>query len=71
MILENLKDKNTAIPQGDIWARAVDNLSKVGAKVTAFDIQFDSPDARSSTRSVKSNLPRFQQYLPVMEIYFS
>ena len=34
-------------PRGDIWARVVDNLSNAGAKVIAFDIQFDSPDARS------------------------
>ena len=53
-------------PRGDIWARAVDNLTKAGAKVIAFDIQFDSPDARSEyLRSVSGNLPPdFQQYLP-------
>ena len=53
-------------PRGDIWARAVDNISKAGAKVIAFDIQFDSPDARSEyLRSVSGNLPSdFQQYLP-------
>ena len=53
-------------PRGDIWARAVDNISKAGAKVIAFDIQFDSPDARSEyLRSVSGKLPSdFQQYLP-------
>ena len=53
-------------PRGDIWARAVDNISKAGAKVIAFDIQFDSPDARSEyLRSGSGNLPSdFQQYLP-------
>ena len=53
-------------PRGDIWAKAVDNLAKAGAKVIAFDIQFDSPDARSEyLRSVSGNLPaEFQQYLP-------
>ena len=53
-------------PRGDIWARAVDNISKAGAKVIAFDIQFDSPDARSEyLRSVSGNFPSdFQQYLP-------
>ena len=53
-------------PRGDIWAKAVDNISKAGAKVIAFDIQFDSPDARSEyLRSVSGNLPAdFQQYLP-------
>ena len=53
-------------PRGDIWAREVDNISKAGAKVIAFDIQFDSPDARSEyLRSVSGNLPSdFQQYLP-------
>ena len=63
-----LKDKKVPwpYPRGDIWARAVDNLSKAGASVIAFDIQFDSPDARSEyLRSVSSNLPNeFQQYLP-------
>lgn len=53
-------------PRGDIWARTVDNLAAAGAKVIAFDIQFDSPDARSEyLRSVSSNLPQdFQQFLP-------
>jgi len=63
-----LKDKKIPwpYPRGDIWARAVDNISKAGAKVIAFDIQFDSPDARSEyLRSVSGNLPsNFQQYLP-------
>ena len=63
-----LKEKKVPwpYPRGDIWARAVDNLSKAGAKVIAFDIQFDSPDARSEyLRSVSGNLPpEFQQYLP-------
>ena len=54
-----LKDKKVPwpYPRGDIWAKAVDNLSKAGAKVIAFDIQFDSPDARSEyLRSVSGNL---------------
>ena len=53
-------------PRGDIWAKAVENISKAGASVIAFDIQFDSPDARSEyLRSVSGNLPpEFQQYLP-------
>ena len=63
-----LKDKKVPwpYPRGDIWARVVSNLSKAGAKVIAFDIQFDSPDARSEyLRSVSDNLPsEFQQYLP-------
>ena len=63
-----LKDKKVPwpYPRGDIWARAVDNLSYAGARVIAFDIQFDSPDARSEyLRSVSGNLPaEFQQYLP-------
>ena len=63
-----LKDKKIPwpYPRGDIWSRAVENISKAGAKVIAFDIQFDSPDARSEyLRSVSRNLPSdFQQYLP-------
>ena len=63
-----LKDKKVPwpYPRGDIWARAIDNLSQAGAKVIAFDIQFDSPDARSEyLRTVSANLPQeFQQYLP-------
>ena len=53
-------------PRGDIWAKVIDNLSRAGAKVIAFDIQFDSPDARSEyLRSVSNNLPdNFRQYLP-------
>ena len=63
-----LKDKKIPwpYPRGDIWSRVIDNLSAAGAKVIAFDIQFDSPDARSEyLRSVSGNLPpEFQQYLP-------
>lgn len=33
--------------RGDIWAKAIENISNAGAKVIAFDIQFDSPDTRS------------------------
>ena len=63
-----LKDKKVPwpYPRGDIWARVVDNISQAGASVIAFDIQFDSPDARSEyLRSVSGNLPDdFKQYLP-------
>ncbi|MFQ6675733.1 MAG: CHASE2 domain-containing protein [Fidelibacterota bacterium] len=31
----------------DVWARVVQNLSRAGAKVVVFDIQFDAPEARS------------------------
>ncbi|MFQ6606828.1 MAG: CHASE2 domain-containing protein, partial [Fidelibacterota bacterium] len=34
-------------PRGEIWGRVVRNLYKAGAKVIAFDIQFDAPDRRS------------------------
>ncbi len=33
--------------RGQVWARIIDNLSKAGAKIIVFDIQFDTPDARS------------------------
>ncbi len=63
-----LKDKKVPwpYPRGDIWSKAVDNLSKAGARVIAFDIQFDSPDARSEyLNSVSGNFPPdFQQYFP-------
>jgi len=53
-------------PRGDIWSRTVENLTAAGAKVIAFDIQFDSPDARSEyLNSVSDKFPEeFQQYLP-------
>ena len=31
-------------PRGNVWARVVKNLTDAGAKVIAFDIQFDSED---------------------------
>jgi adenylate cyclase len=34
-------------PRGNIWARVVRNLTDAGAKVIAFDIQFDSDDFSS------------------------
>ena len=34
-------------PRGTIWAKVVRNLSKAGAKVIAFDIQFDAPETKS------------------------
>lgn len=34
-------------PRGTVWSQAVENLSKAGAKVIVFDIQFDSPEDKS------------------------
>ena len=53
-------------PRGDIWAKVVDNLSLAGAKVIGFDIQFDSPDARSEfLRGVSDNWPtELRQFIP-------
>ena len=53
-------------PRGDIWAKVVNNLSQAGAKVIAFDIQFDSPDARSEyLRGVSNNWPSdLRQHIP-------
>ena len=34
-------------PRGNVWARVVRNLTDAGAKVIAFDIQFDSEDFSS------------------------
>ena len=53
-------------PRGDIWAKVVNNLSLAGAKVVGFDIQFDSPDARSTyLRNVSNNWPSdLRQHIP-------
>ena len=34
-------------PRGSVWGRVIRNLYKSGAKVIAFDIQFDAPESRS------------------------
>jgi len=34
-------------PRGTIWANVVRNLSQAGARVIAFDVQFDAPEAKS------------------------
>ena len=34
-------------PRGTIWAKVVRNLYKAGAKVIAFDIQFDAAETKS------------------------
>ena len=34
-------------PRGTIWSRVVENLSRAGAKVVVFDIQFDAPETKS------------------------
>lgn len=34
-------------PRGTIWSHVIDNLSRAGAKVIGFDIQFDSPETKS------------------------
>jgi len=53
-----------------IWANVVNNLSKAGAKVIAFDIQFDSPDTRSEyLKGVSEYFPSefrslVRQYIP-------
>ena len=53
-------------PRGDIWAKVINNLSLAGAKVIGFDIQFDSPDARSEfLRGVSDNWPtELRQFIP-------
>ena len=33
--------------RGTVWSRAIENLSKSGAKVVVFDIQFDAPETKS------------------------
>ena len=35
-------------PRSHVWSRAIDNLSKAGAKVIVFDIQFDNKDHYST-----------------------
>ena len=52
--------------RGDIWANVITNLSRAGAKVIGFDIQFDSPDARSTfLRGVSNNWPsELRQFIP-------
>ena len=39
-----LLDEPYPYPRGRIWSKVVRNLTKAGAKVIAFDIQFDSKD---------------------------
>ncbi len=34
-------------PRGTVWGRVIRNLYQAGAKVIAFDIQFDSPETKS------------------------
>lgn len=53
-------------PRGDFWAKAIENLSNAGAKVIAFDIQFDSPDTRSEyLRDYKLFLGDSQLNIPI------
>ena len=41
-------------PRGNVWSRVVRNLTDAGAKVIAFDIQFDSED--HTTQAIKNSL---------------
>ena len=34
-------------PRGTVWGRVIRNLTQAGAKVIAFDIQFDAPETKS------------------------
>ena len=34
-------------PRGTVWAKVIRNLAQAGAKVIAFDIQFDAPETKS------------------------
>tara|TARA_Y100000588_G_scaffold261145_1_gene275711 strand:+ start:552 stop:3125 length:2574 start_codon:yes stop_codon:yes gene_type:complete len=34
-------------PRGTVWSQVVENLSRAGAKVVVFDIQFDAPETKS------------------------
>ncbi len=41
----------------EVWGQVVENLSKAGAKVVVFDIQFDAPDRQSEyLKEIRSNL---------------
>ncbi|MEE2877059.1 MAG: adenylate/guanylate cyclase domain-containing protein [Candidatus Neomarinimicrobiota bacterium] len=41
----------------EVWGQVVENLSKAGAKVIVFDIQFDAPDRQSEyLKEIRNNL---------------
>jgi len=51
--------------RGTVWGSVVENLSLAGAKVIVFDIQFDTPEAKSEYRreireSLKNEMPQLQ-----------
>ena len=62
-------------PRGTIWAKVVRNLTKAGAKVIAFDIQFDAPETKSDylrqfadevqSEELKELIPRQQFEVPI------
>lgn len=54
-------------PRGVVWGEVVRNLSLAGAKVIAFDIQFDAPEAKSNYLhqfAEKINSEELKQLIP-------
>ena len=56
-----LIDESYPFPRGRVYARAIRNLTKAGAKVIFFDIMFDKPDHQSETiiKEFGNNIPNF------------
>ena len=65
-------------PRGTVWGRVIRNLYQAGAKVIAFDIQFDSPETKSEylhsfineldTESILNLIPQYGDTLLAGEI---
>ncbi len=54
-------------PRGTVWGEVVKNLSLAGAKVIAFDIQFDAPEAKSNYLhqfSEQLGIDELKQFIP-------
>jgi len=54
-------------PRGTVWGRVIRNLTQAGAKVIAFDIQFDAPETKSEYLhdfAEKINSEELRQLIP-------
>ena len=54
-------------PRGTVWGKVIRNLAQAGAKVIAFDIQFDAPETKSEYLhdfAEKINSEELKQLIP-------
>ena len=64
---DRLMPEQWPYPRGTVWGKVIRNLAQAGAKVIAFDIQFDAPETKSEYLhdfAEKINSEELKQLIP-------